>query len=718
MVNNARLDEAIRHQKAGRLMEAERIYQQILRDEPQNADALHLVGVLEGQRGNNDLAIERLRRSVELNPKLAAAWRNLGAILSVKGQFREKSAALEQLLQTNHGNLDAHPEVVAHFRADPNLQQAITVLNEAIRLRPEFAEAHNDLGNVLAAMNRTDEAIAAYSKAIKFAPQFANAHYGLGNMLSRKGNSENALVALERATALKPQFADAHLNMGNVLRHLGRREEAMAAYRRAIVANPNLAEPYLNIAQAMSAAGGFEQALVEYSKAIRVKPDYAKAHLMMAVVLAELNRFAEARASQARGANLAPDSAEAIATLGEIVVREHGAAEAEAYFRRAIEIDPNLLASWNGLGNALQSLGRFDEASACFRHLMKLAPDFAAGFGYMNLSYNGPSPLDSTELERLSVAVDDVNSPVEHRIASGFALGRMLDEAGHYDEAFTAFEKGNDLCKKLRASSGDVYDPEAQRRWTDGTISMFDAPYFNRRQDWGARSELPVFLVGMPRSGTTLVHQIAARHPQVRGIGERLEILQISQKLKSLDDPQAVQLAANGHIEHLRAMNATASRFVDKMPTNVKMLGLIAVLFPNARVILCRRDACDTCLSCYMQWFATGNTFSYDLAHCGMEHNEVDRLAKHWLSVLPLKILEVHYEELVADLEGQSRRLIDFLGLTWDPACLEFQRADTTVLTSSVWQVRQPIYQSSVGRWRHYERHLGPLSDILKKKNA
>jgi hypothetical protein len=271
------------------------------------------------------------------------------------------------------------------------------------------------------------------------------------------------------------------------------------------------------------------------------------------------------------------------------------------------------------------------------------------------------------------------------------------------------------MAKEQRELTGERYDPDAFHGLVDHLIEIFTPEFLAKRRVRIEPSELPVFVVGMPRSGTTLVHQIAASHPRVYGAGELNHIGRI---VKALDQSSAWNVesltqAAQLHLERLQSLDADALRVVDKMPNNLHHLGVISMLFPSARVVLCRRDPRDTCLSCYFQGFAHGNIFSFDLVHCGHYHQENDRLRAQWLRTLPLKMLEVQYEDVVADLEGQSRRLIDFLGLPWDSACLEFHRAQTTVLTSSIWQVRQPIYQKSVGRWRHYKRHLRPLFEAL-----
>ncbi len=306
---------------------------------------------------------------------------------------------------------------------------------------------------------------------------------------------------------------------------------------------------------------------------------------------------------------------------------------------------------------------------------------------------------------------------------AGFALGKLLDDADRFDEAFPCFVQANALLKQLPAAADEAFDGDKLRRTVDQLIQGFTPRFFAARRQWVAASELPVFIVGMPRSGTTLVEQIAASHPAVFGAGELRDIGGIARTLAADEagrltakswDAQAIARASAAHLEQLRSLGGAAVRVTDKMPGNVFHLGLIATLFPQARVIFCRRDARDTCLSCYFQRFAHNRLrFTFDLADCGRQYLETERLTAHWLKTLPLPMLELHYEELIADQEGQSRRLIDFLGLPWDPVCLEFHRTQRAVVTASVWQVRQPIYNRSVGRWRHYERHLGPLLDVL-----
>ncbi len=570
--------------------------------------------------------------------------------------------------------------------------------------------------------NRLDDAIAAYSKAVALKPDFAEAYSNLGNALSASGLIDEALAAYRHAIEKNYKLAAAHNGLGNMLRRIGRSDEAINSYLTAIRLKPDFALAHFNLAQAYRIAGQAEKGLSAYRDTLKIEPNNGEVYANMAVVLAELQRFDDAMNAHGRLAALMPDAAITHEVLGKIMLERQDAVGAIEHFRRAVAIDSKLDTAWHGLGTALQSQGEFEEAAKCFRRMLDISPHAGIGVIYRHLFNTGSAAANPTDIERLKTFLREPNVPAVSRIAAGFALGKALDEAKQFDEAFAYYAEANLLVKQQQDLVGERYEPDAVHRLNEQMMEVFTPAYFEERKGWGDPSGLPVFVLGMPRSGTTLVQQIAASHPQIHGAGELSDIADITRKLGGTDVKDAafgwerdgLKAAAQRHIERLQALDGDASRVIDKMPSNAHRLGLIALLFPSARVIFCRRDARDTCLSCYFQWFATGNTFSFDLADCGHEYLATERLMKHWKSVLSLKILDVQYEELVADLEGQSRRLIDFLGVPWDPACLEFYRNQTAVLTSSSWQVRQPIYQRSVGRWRHYERHLGPLLEVLE----
>jgi hypothetical protein len=329
-----------------------------------------------------------------------------------------------------------------------------------------------------------------------------------------------------------------------------------------------------------------------------------------------------------------------------------------------------------------------------------------------------------TDIPRLQKILADPARHSSFRSDAGFALARALQSAGDYDAAFGACALANQLSAIRSEELGRCFDIKQFRQEIDRLIATFTPARLAAAATVGSPSELPVFIVGMPRSGTTLVEQIAASHPRVFGRGETKVIAiamdelnaEATRRGRAVWLPSEISAKAASLVKEMGAAGGDAIRVTDKMPDNIMFLGQIAMLLPKARIIFCRRDLRDVGVSCFFESFSDGLEWTFDLADIGARAYEIERLVVHWSNVLPLTlpILEIEYEDLVADLEGQSRRLIQFLGLDWDPACLSFHTTQRQILTASHWQVRQPLYTSSVGRWRHYRKHLGPMIAAMK----
>jgi len=559
-------------------------------------------------------------------------------------------------------------------------ERAIRLILKAIAAMPDFAEAHCNLGNAQRAAGLVREACDSYRRAVALDPDCAAAHNNLGLLLCEKGDFPVALAHCRRAVELAPELAEVHNNLGNALRGLGQFAAAEGAFRRALRLEPSAAR-HTNLGNLLADLGRFDEVERCYRRAITLDPGFAMAHHALA---AELRR---------RG-----DLAAAVES-----------------FRRAARLNPSQAVVWNDLGHALRALGQLEEALDAFRRALAVDPDLAEA--YRNLANCARLPADGLEAARATALAARPDLPLDQRAAAAFALGKALDDADRCDEAFAAYEEANRLYRKFLAGAGVRFDAEALRREVDETIKAFTPSFFTSAANRGDPSELPVFIVGMPRSGTSLVEQIVASHSQIFGAGELKEIGALASEFApamAASDPALVRRLADSHLQRLRSLGRGAARVIDKLPDNVFKLGVIATLFPHARVIFCRRDPRDTCLSCYFQKFLGSQLlFSYDLADCARRFIETERLAAHWRRVLPLPQLDVYYEDVVADLEGESRRLITFLGLDWEPGCLDFHRTSRIVATASAWQVRQPLHRRSVGRWRHYSRHLGPLLDML-----
>jgi tetratricopeptide (TPR) repeat protein len=616
-------------------------------------------------------------------PRHAAPTADLTAALEHHraGKLDRAEALYRKFLRKAPGNPDALHllGVIAAARGDPD--QAIELIGKAVAAVPNFAQGHSNLGNALRAAGRFADACASYRRAITLRPDFAAAHSNLGLALCEQGHFVAAVASCQRAIGLDPRGVEVHTNLGNVLRRMGRLEEAETSLRQAAWLNPGSSDLQINLAELLLELRRFEAAADCYGRAIEIDSHLVSAH---------------------RGL------ASSLRSAGEIE-------PAIAHYREALALSPGEAPLWNDLGRCFLALGRFDEAVSAFRRALAIDPDLADA--YRNLANCGLLPADDPEMARIAALTARTDLPIEERAAASFAIAKSLDDADRYDEAFAAYDSANRLYRAARAAAGDRFDAADLARKIDRSIANFTPAFFAAVGGWGNPSDLPVFIVGLPRSGTSLVEQIAASHSRVFGAGELRNIGEASATLGPVDTPwtqATARRAADAHLERLSGLSGGADRVIDKLPDNIFMLGVIATLYPAARIIFCRRDPRDIGVSCFFQKFSAGLlTFSYDLADCGRRIRETERLGAHWRRVLPLRWLDIQYESLVADLEGESRRLTEFLGFAWEPACLDFHRTMRTVQTASSWQVRQPLYHRSVGRWRHYERHLGPLLQEL-----
>jgi len=617
-----------------------------------------------------------------------------------------------------------HAEIARDFAAAYAHDQAgrrdraEALYRKVLQKAPDHADVLHLLGVIAHERGRHERAIQLIRRALAIMPDFPAARANLGSVFKAMGRRTEAVEAYRQAIALKPDYAVAHSNLAAVQIEQGALAAGLASAERAIALAPHFAEAYVNRADALFRQRQFAGAETSLRRAIELMPDRAPSHSLLGTVLTALDRFEDAIACHQRAIELQPSDAAFHCALGRTLLRAEDLKASEASFRSALLLDRDLAEAWHWLGNTLLVAGRLEEGLSCCRRAIAIDPDLADA--YEALSYSGQS-ADEAQVKRLAALLADADRPVSDRIAAGFAGGMFLDNAGRYDVAFPHFTAANALQRQMLAEAGERFDPAAFARDVDSMIARCTPAVMSAAAGWGNPSELPVFIVGMPRSGTSLGEQIVASHSRVFGGGERKEIFHLTDAVLRLNrdrpieewDMDFARELADQHIAQLQRLAGGAARVTDKMPDNVLHLGIIAVLFPAARVVFCRREPRDNCLSCYFQRFGEGNAFAYDLADCARRYLEIERVAEHWRRVLPLPTLTVDYEALIADPEGESRRLIEFLGLDWEPSCLAFHRTERPVYSASLWQVRQPVYGHSVGRWRHYERHLQPLFDVL-----
>jgi tetratricopeptide (TPR) repeat protein len=580
-----------------------------------------------------------------------------------------------------------YAQAVQLYRAG-RLAEAEGLCRRLLAAAPRHPGGVHLLGLIALSANQPGPALELFEKALELQPDYPDALNSRGVVLRRAGRHEEAAAAYRRAVELQPDHLNALNNLGNVLAHLGQAEEAVSVFKRALALKPELAEAHSNLGAALRAHGQAEEAVAELRQAVSLKPDFPEALNNLGAALRSLGRPGEAVAVLRRAIELKPDFIEAWANLANVQEELGETAEALATVRRALAIDPTSAHAWHTL-SGLKTFAADD-------------PDIPA--------------------MEAALATAEARDLRDDRINLGFALGKAWMDLRDPDRAFEYLNTAN----RLRRATFD-YDVEAEARGFDEIAKVFTPELMQRLAGTGDASELPIFVLGMPRSGTTLVEQILASHPVVHGAGElkvleetliaaagRGDIGPLYPYMAQTLTPAALAKLGRAYVDQVAALAPGKERVVDKMPANFRLAGLIHLMLPNARIIHCRRDPVDTCLSCYAQNFAVGQRFTFDLRELGLYYRAYERLMAHWRTVLPPdRFLEVDYEEVVDDLEGQARRLIAFCGLPWDEACLKFYETRRPVRTASVSQVRQPIYRSSVARWKPYERQLAPLIQAL-----
>src|SRR5579862_2652707 len=635
------------------------------------ADKARLISLFSA--GCYQEAVQLARELIEQLPHSGFAWKALGA--SLKQQREPALEALERAARLLPQDAEAQYNLgLAQLEAE-RTEEAAASFRRALALNGDSADAHNDLGNALRRLGRFEEAVASYRAALALAPERAEVHLNLGHTLHQLHRAEDALSCYRQALELKPDFADAHAAICNQLRELGRFQEALDGYQELLRLRPDMVEAHGNLGGLLLDLGQLEQAVVSYREALRIKPDYAEAYHNCGIALRLLRHATAAEACCRQALALNPALAAAWAVLGDIRADQGDFAQAEELFRRAVEIDPALPEGWAGL----VQLRKMTADDAWWR-------DAA-----LQLASKPLSPRKEGLLQ--------------------YAIGKYFDDLGEFGQAFAHYRRANELGKQQRIP----HDRESLTRSVDRTLASYTRERLVAARDCGVNSSLPVFVVGMPRSGTSLVEQILASHPAVLGAGE----LTFWNSLAASAPPflgegkvgaAALHAAAKEYLLLLQIQSAKAERIIDKMPANFLQLGLINAALPGARIIHVRRDPIDTCLSIYFQDLRATLSYANDLGDLAHYYAEYQRLMRHWRSVLPAQaMLDVPYEDLINDTETWIRTMLAFIGLPWDARCLEFYRTERDVLTASRWQVRQKINAASIGRWRHYQAHVGEL---------
>lgn len=595
-----------------------------------------------------------------------------------QGKFNKASLILSDVTKRHPQILPAWLMLSSIYGQKGRFHDVVICANKIIALNPNQATAYSMLGSAYASLRRYDEAIVQLEKALSLDSNNSGILNNLGNALYANDKLEEAATMFRRALQLSPGYPLAHFGLGNCFLGLGKWYDAIANYKKAYQHMSNNCDINMRLAASLCNVGELDEAKQYYLQALKFagKPD---------IPLYELARVCQLQ--------------------GQLT-------QAIAYIEKSLQHNPENIEAQTEQVTILYKQGLVDKAHSKILELVNagfITPGVVLAYGQLCHRFNECSKVIS--LAEALVEKDAISK--YSLIDMHYILGKLYDKEGDYDNAFLNYKQANKILP-------GQFDLDVHSNAINGLVAAYTRETIVNMASSGCNDERPVFIVGMPRSGTSLVEQILASHPKVFGLGESNEINNIVNDLshnKPYDYAQALQLVnqeklaglSKRYLNHAEKAACDAVRITDKMPANVFNLGLIMQIFPKARILHCKRDPRDTCLSIYFQHFSRGLSFSNDLVDIVNYYRSYAQIVKHWKNVLNIPIMDIEYTELVADLEGSIVEILDFIDLEWNENCLNFNQSDRITATASYDQARQPIYTSSLYRWKNYQKHIGAL---------
>lgn len=650
------LQQGMALHKQGKLESATKIYDAVLQISPDHPHTLHLYGLIEHQKNNPQVALEMITRALRNAPYCSLMHHDLGVIYRSTKQLIQAIRSFQTAIQIDPQQTISLELLGKCLVESSKFEQAEILFSKLVKQQPDNASFLSQLGDVQLHLKQFDEALRSFRESLEIQPENFQAQNKLGSVFWEQGKLKQAANAFQCAVNLNTKEGTSWSNLGAVLYELKQYPSAQTALEQAVKLNPDYAGAYYNYANVLKEFEKHEDAVIHYQRAIELCPDNADFRLNYVTVL-------------------------------------------------------NLL-------------GQFEESASQCREIIRIDPGCTQAY-YALFTFNAEHVTDD-EVNKLNELLNDSEISDDVKKGAYYSLGKRYDKFEQYDKAFSCFETANRLDDRY-----DKFDHQKLIDFVDRIIESYRTHYKPLSQLQGSSSHKPIFILGMPRSGSTLIDQILTSHSQVNGAGEFGGIrslqgtylnLSPSPDDQSLSYPQSIQNITQemlGQMSkyYLQALINTAGdakRITDKMPNNSLHIGLICALFPKATIIYTGRNPLDICLSCFFQNFTTFHDFSFDLRNTGQFYREHARLVTFWQELLPNRIHTIDYEKLVTNQESETHRLVEEIcGLPWEDNCLQFHQNKRAVKTASLWQVRQPMYQKSVSKWKKYADHLGPLLEEL-----
>jgi len=632
-----------------------------------------------------------------------------------QGHLSEAGNSLNKMLAENPGHIEGIYCLAVCQRKQQKYTNAMEGLDQVLRKVPNHGRAHQERGYVFQALGQTSKAIAALEKAVEVNPALFGSWRALANEPEYSKRQE-AKYHADWLSSLPPELMSVAslINQKKILR-------AEKLCRHFLKSNPHHPEAMRLLAELATKFQILDDAEFLLASCLEYEPSYIRARLDYVNVLHKRQKFHNALEQAQILLDSDPNNSSFKIGFGNAQQATGDFAAAVRTFESVLQNNPDNHSIHLTLGHALKTMGRLDDAIKAYRKSYHVKPDF--GDAFWSLANLKTYRFSSDERQHMREQEAASTTAIDDKIHFRFALGKDLEDSEHFDEAFSFYYRGNALKNEQ-----DRFDRKRLDVSFDVQRNNFDAAFFEKNKQSGCPASDPIFIVGLPRAGSTLLEQILASHSQVDGTMELANIIGLAHRLNgrqvTQDTPQypgnlntisADDLTKMGelYIEETQHHRQGATYFIDKMPNNFRHIALIHLILPNAKIIDARRHPMSCCFSGFKQLFGEGQQFSYDLDDIGHYYRSYIELMDHWDNVLPGKILRVQYEDVVADLETQVRRILDHCGLPFEQACIDFHQNKRAVRTPSSEQVRQPIYKSGLEQWRHYESHLEPLKKAL-----
>ena len=705
----AALNAATRHFQAGRLEQTTGLCRQILQAAPEHFGTLFLLGAVATRLGDKELAADSFAKAVAVDPANTEALVNLGIAQKHRGKPDEAMASFRRALEIDPSFAEAHNSLGKILQDQNRTLQDSTIADEAlacfqraVEIKPDFAEAHNNLGMELGNQEKLDEAVACYRRAVELNPAYADAHNNLGNVLRHQKELDEAAACYQRVIHINPNLAAAHNNLGKALKALNRLDEAAASCRRALAINPKHMDTHVTLGEILHEQQKLEEAEASYRRALEIEPDNAGTLHSLGNTLKELEKLDEAVTSFERALEIDPNAAEIHNSLGIARKQQQKLEEAVASYRRSIELWPDNAEAHNNLGNALKDQGKIDDAIACYHRAMELRANFVEA--HCNLARVHTFVPGDPEIEVLKELFEREDMSTDNKTHLLFALGKAHDEIGFYAEASSYYEPANkDMAGRVN------YDLSAHRNGILDIKKVFREACAGENP--GGVDRVPIFVIGMSRSGKTLVESLLSQHKDVNGAGESREwtlaMKTVLDKngitgtfpayMDSLTDARIREIGEL-YLEKVSKLSPESRFLVDTMPGNYPYVGLIFQALPWAKIICCQRDPLDNFLFVYFQRYKAHHAYSYAFRSIAAYYADYQEIVAHWRKLYGDRILRVRYEELVGKPAESAARLYQHCGLEYDPAAIDIE-----------------FNTDEIGHWKNYESQLKPLRQILGK---